>query len=565
MSADDDDGSVDLSDIYKDEKKKEVASTVINGDIATATTTIISSNRGREEIDVEAGDDADEKLTFRHVLLIIEMIFITLSSSYTEMCIVPALPIITEEWGSPSTVAFIPWVLSAFNIVGTVATSLLGYLASIYGPKYPAVFSFAMYAIGQIGCSLSGNIFTLVAFRAVQGFGLTVYALFDSVVNIAFPRKYVPLIIGIVSTNNPVGTVLGLLGGSATLDALSRWQDMFWTTLPFPIIFGLGFVFTFKDSVNKKGSVMNDGSKRPPFDWFGPILLTFGLVMFLFSFTLYDTHGFDWLVITFFFVGLALMAAFCVYELRVEYPLIPMRLFKGDILILMIISTVLGISVMGVMQIFPYMLLSPENEAIETKKMIYIGLVMLPLGAIELFISPVAGLIGERVGFSLCIIIGAFIEAFALTLLTFFHYTLAQVLVCLIIYGGSFSLIYVSMANILMKSVPPYEFSIISGTSMLTNIMGGSIGPILADLISRTSMYYGPSQSSETSSLTVPVFASDKGYKMALLFLAIVTILAFGLTFFLTNKLSACRGYKKIRVKSAKEGPVNESTGLISK
>ena len=99
-------------------------------------------------------------------------------------------------------------------------------------------------------------------------------------------------------------------------------------------------------------------SKRPPFDWLGPILLTLGLVMFLSSFTLYDTHKFDWVVISFFFTGLALLVIFCFYEQVVEYPLIPISKFKGDILIIMVASAILGVSMVGLTQTFPYMLLT---------------------------------------------------------------------------------------------------------------------------------------------------------------------------------------------------------------
>ena len=503
------------------------------------TTTIVN-------VSETAGSETDEKLTFRHILLIVEMICISLSASFTEMCVVPALPIMTEEWGSPSTTAYIPWVLSSFNIVGTVATSILGYLASTYGPKHPTIASFTLYAVGQIGCALSNNIYLMILFRAVQGFGMAVYSLFDSVTNVAFPAKYVPIVVGIISTDSPIGTVLGLLGGSAMLDAFSRWQNMFFVTLPLSVVFGIAFYFSSKDSDSKKGSVMNDGSKKPPFDWLGPILLTLGLVMFLSSFTLYDTHKFDWVVISFFFTGFVLLVIFCFYEQVVGYPLIPINKFKGDILIIMVASAILGVSMVGLTQIFPYMLLSPESTVITNKKMIYVGAVMLPLGAVEIFISPVAGVIGEKIGFSLCIVIGTALEAVSLTLLTFFHYTLTQVLICLAVYGSSFSLIFVSCVNVLLKKALPHEFSILCGTCLLTNLMGNSIGPIITDLISRTSMYHESNSNSESSSASPEeIFGSDKGYTYAILFTALTAIAAFILALFLTGKFDRCKKYEE--------------------
>ena len=67
---------------------------------------------------------------------------------------------------------------------------------------------------------------------------MAVYSLFNSVTNVAFPAKYVPIVIGIISTDGPIGTVLGLLGGSAMLDAFPRCQNMFFVTLPLSVVLG---------------------------------------------------------------------------------------------------------------------------------------------------------------------------------------------------------------------------------------------------------------------------------------------------------------------------------------
>ena len=196
---------------------------------------------------------------------------------------------------------------------------------------------------------------------------------------------------------------------------------------------------------------------------------------------------------------------------------------------------------------------------IKNKKMIYVGAVMLPLSVIEIFISPVAGVIGEMIGFLLCIVIGTAMEAVSLTLLTFFHYTLPQVLICLTIYGSSFSLIFVSCVNVLLKLAPPHEFSILCGTCLLANLMGNSIGPIITDLISRTSMYHESNSNSESSSaLPEDIFGADKGYTFAILFTALTAIAAFILALCLTGKFDKCKKLEE------KDNEANEKTILIN-
>ena len=531
---------------------------VISKDTAITAVSINGEDKQSSNPDIEDPRPVveDEKLTLRHLFLVIEIVLLSLAASYTEMCVVPAIPIMTEEWGDPSTIAYIPWVLSAFNIVGTISTSILGYLASVYGPKYPTIASFSLYALGQIGCALSNNIYSMVFFRAVQGTGMAVYTLFDSVVSVAFPRKYVPFMIGVISTENPIGTIIGLLGGSSLLDVFTRWQNMFWVTLPLPVIFGIGFFFSFKDSDSKKGSVMSNGecSEKPPFDWIGPIFFSLGLILFLSSFTLSNGRGLDWLVVTLLVVGLALLVTFYFVERKVEYPLIPVRLLKGNILIIMVSSAILGVSMVGLTQFLPSMLLSPESTVIKDKKMINIGAVMIPLGAVELVMSPVAGIIGEKIGFSLCIFIGASLQAVSLTLFTFFHYSITEVVVCLIIYGSSFSLIFVSCVNLIMSMVSLHEFSILCGTTLLVNLMGGSIGPILTDFISRKHMYFVPGESSSSGgSWMESTFCSDKGYTYAIMFTAITANVAFVCTFFLRDKFAVCSKGKNVN-----ETPIDE-------
>ena len=150
-------------------------------------------------------------------------------------------------------------------------------------------------------------------------------------------------------------------------------------------------------------------------------LFSFRLTLFLSSFTLPDSSGLDWPVIAFFFVGLALIVAFYVVEHKVEYPLIPVRLLKGNIPIIVVSSCILGMSMMGLTQFILFVFLSPESSVIKEKKMINIGAVINQLGTIELVMSHVTGVTVEKIGFSLCIFIGAPMQAVSMTLFTFFH------------------------------------------------------------------------------------------------------------------------------------------------
>ena len=204
---------------------------------------------------------------------------------------------------------------------------------------------------------------------------------------------------------------------------------------------------------------------------------------------------------------------------------------------------------------------------VKDAKMINIGAVMIPLVAIKLVMSPTAGVIGEKTGFSLCIFIGAAMQAVSLTLFTFFHYTLAEVLVCLIIYGSSFSLVFVSCVNLIMTRVSIHEFSILCGATLLVNLMGGSIGPIITDFISRKYMYSIPGESSSSRSWIESTFCSDKGYTYAIMFTAATVVPTLFCTLSLENKFAVFVKGKKVNEKyncEEEEEDTNETTILIN-
>ena len=147
-------------------------------------------------------------------------------------------------------------------------------------------------------------------------------------------------------------------------------------------------------------------------------------------------------------------------------PSHPRPLFKGDIpIIIMVSSCILGMSMMGLTQFLPYMLLSPESSVIKEKKMINISAVMIPLGQIELVMSSHLWSHWRGQVF-LCIFIGAAMHAVSMTLFTLFHYTLVEALVCLIIYVSFFSLVFVSCVNLIMMRVSVHEFSILCGATL---------------------------------------------------------------------------------------------------
>jgi MFS family permease len=71
----------------------------------------------------------------------------------------------------------VTWVLTVFLLVASVATPILGKLGDQYGKERVLLISLLLFLAGSIGAALAWNIWSLIAWRALQGAGAAVFPL----------------------------------------------------------------------------------------------------------------------------------------------------------------------------------------------------------------------------------------------------------------------------------------------------------------------------------------------------------------------------------------------------
>jgi MFS family permease len=467
---------------------------------------------------------------------------------------------ISRKW--PADSEWSAWVLSTYNIVGAVATPIAGSLSDIYGPRWVAIFVLLVYVVGQVGCALAPNIFVLIAFRAVQGVGMAIFTINFSVIRKTFPPKFVPAAIGAVSVCFSFGMSVGLVGGSATMDALGEknFLNVFWTTAPVVLVLVVLFYFVLPSNDQLPPGSTNK-SKRV--DWIGAPILSAGVVLFLCGITLSERWG--WRhggTISITVIGAVLMIAFFVLEKFVPDPLISLRLLmKRDLFFACVYAFMVGLSIFSLFQVFPYLLASPTNTIlpiIKKPKMFWVSLCLLPFGISQLVIAPLVSLTGKKFGFSNFASIAIVVICIGCGLLIKYHYTLGQVLPILIVMGMSMATTMISMMNIVSGATEPKDFGAATGTNTLFRIVGGAIGPVIVSLVMNRNPLRIPTttwvvdSSDSTSSGVDPVVSfltvpSDKGFKNA--FSLLVGLIAFTslITIGISGHDTPCKNAKKKR------------------
>ncbi len=152
--------------------------------------------------------------------------FITAVGPFAIDMYLPALPSIGGNLGA-STFA-VQASLMAFFVVFGACQLFYGPLADIVGRKLPIYGGLVLFAIGSVGCALSNDIATLIAFRVLQAFG--------SCAGMVVPRAIVrdlytghdatrlmSLLLLVLSTS----PILAPLFGSGVI-AVIGWRGLFW-------------------------------------------------------------------------------------------------------------------------------------------------------------------------------------------------------------------------------------------------------------------------------------------------------------------------------------------------
>jgi len=405
--------------------------------------------------------------------ILILLAFIAMMVMFIEIMLVPALPIIAQEY--PAEADWVSWVLSIYLLVGAVATPLFGRLGDMYGKKRMMMLTMAIYTVGLLGCGFSWSMFSLLAFRAIQGVGLAMFPLAFGIVRDTFPPKAVPVAIGLISAMFSIGVSVGLLGGGWVVARLS-WRDAFYIVTPLFALLTLASGFMIRESSIRKECSL---------DIAGAALLGGGVLALLFALTQGDAWNWDWRAIGMIAGALVLLIVFVFLERRVRSPLVDMKLMANrGILGSNVVAVFTGLSMFLLFQTLPFFLMSPpEVGGFGLADAFEVGLYMFPSAIGQIFFGPMAGTLSKRIGADKVLAAGLGILFAGMMLLILFHSSAIEVIFSVFVAGIGLGMSMVALINLVVQSCPANEFGLASGINSLFRVIGGSIGPVLGAVV----------------------------------------------------------------------------------
>jgi EmrB/QacA subfamily drug resistance transporter len=379
-----------------------------------------------------------------------------------------ALPSIRQDLHFSQT--SLAWVVNAYMLTFGGFLLLGGRLGDHFGHRRLFMAGIMLFTVASLTCGLSRTEGTLVAARAVQGFGgAIVSAVSLSLIVSLFvepsDRAKAMGVFGFVAAG---GGTLGVLLGGVLTDLLS-WHWIFLVNVPIGIAVCIAAPRVLPAGRGSQASGRLDAA--------GAVIVTAGLMLAVYAIVNGNQAG--WLsgqTIGLLAASAALFAAFLAVESRVQSPLVPLGLFRRRNL-----STANSVGVLWAAAMFAWFFLSALYlQLVLGYTPLQVGLAFLPANLIMATMSlGLSAKLVMRFGIKLPLVGGLSVAAVGLALLArapvHGHY-LSDVLPSMILLGFGAGAAFNPLLLAAMGDVEPSEAGLASGIVNTSFMMGGALG-----------------------------------------------------------------------------------------
>jgi EmrB/QacA subfamily drug resistance transporter len=286
-----------------------------------------------------------------------------------------------------SSIAQIQWVVTGYLLSLAAVIPITGWAARRFGAKRVYMTSLVLFTAGSALCAVATSTAELVLFRVMQGAGggmiMPVAQLIMA--QVAGPKR-MGRVMGVVAMPAMLGPILGPVLGGTILQSL-HWSWIFLVNVPIGIV---AFILGWRTIPH------TESGEAGRLDVFGLVLLSsastaivYGLSQLGSSSSLTPPGA-----VVPCLAGLALTGVFCWHALRVERPLLDIRLYANRVFAAASFTTfALGAALFGAMILVPLYYQEVRHESL-----IATGLLVGPQGLGMLVAMPIAGRLTDRYG-----------------------------------------------------------------------------------------------------------------------------------------------------------------------
>jgi EmrB/QacA subfamily drug resistance transporter len=415
----------------------------------------------------------------RRYLIFVSAVVGLLMYSIDSTAVAVAFPHFIKDLGT--NVLWAAWTISIYMVAMTSVMPLMGNLSDSFGRKRVFLISLVVFTASSLACGLAPNIYSLVAFRFLQGVGgASFLPTAAGIVSDQFP-EHRERAIGLFSSIVPIGGIVGPNLGGWILSRYS-WRYIFYINLPI----GIGLIALIM--------ILLEDSKiisRPHIDFvgasffFGAILfLMFGLNLIAENFSILSLF----LTVIFLVISFSFLYLFFRQERKDSNPILDMALLRSKpFLAANLYNMIFGAGVFAIFSFVP--LYATSVHKLST---LMSGVILTPrsLGAIAA--SSVTSFLLKRWGYRWPMVLGLIIISISTILLgqglqvwrmMGIHLGIVEILSFLLLFSGIGMGIANPASNNACIELMPEKVATITGLRGMFRSVGGAFGISLITFI----------------------------------------------------------------------------------
>jgi MFS family permease len=215
-------------------------------------------------------------------------------------------------------------------------------------------------------------------------------------------------------------------------------------------------------------------------------------------------------------IGIAVLVLWTRFELRAPDPLVDMKMMRlRGVWTANLTALLVGFGMFGAFLLLPQLVQLPVSSGYGFGASVTAaGLFLLPSSAAMLFAGPLAGVLANRVGGRVPLLLGVAIACVSFVLFAFAHGERWEIYIASALNGMGIGLSFAAMATLVVDAVPQAQTGIATGMNTIMRSIGGALGAQIAASI----------VSAHVGTDGIP---AESGYTAAFVVSAIALVLAF--------------------------------------
>ena len=363
----------------------------------------------------------------------------------------------------------VAWVVTAYLLVSASAGVMGGRFGDMYGRRKVLIIVLVISGAGSLISLIGGTLGMIILGRAIQGVAGAVMGLAFGLAREHLDEERIPVGVSMIGASALIAGAGGAFIAGFMIDAYS-WHGIFAFAAVLAIVAAIAVIVRIpRDKVTV--------TKEKP-DYLGSLLLPIAVSSILLGLSSSSKTGFASIqFIGLMALGLLVAVIWAWWELRVESPIVNLRMFKNRQIALVMTATMLAaIGPIGGMAV-------PSQMVLQYPTAVGFGLGFTATSAgvlscvtalLGYFFAPLGGKLAHRFGARSVFISGLLLMTLVLPIIMLTYGNVVMFVAAMSLNGIGISLTYGALPNVLIEAVPESHTSETAGTNTMVRNVGQS-------------------------------------------------------------------------------------------